>query len=111
MEVYTRAISNYWVAGRRTFYRANAKAVDIAYDNVNDHQEPPAEDEDEEFRRNKQSIDEDYVEAFLVAAKKDTSLAEVESNSLSMKTFPIFCLYSQIAHTHTQMLYGNWRCL
>ncbi|KAI8375871.1 hypothetical protein BD560DRAFT_392146 [Blakeslea trispora] len=51
-EVYTRSTANHWVAGNRLYNQLKSPSVDRS--------------------------DEDYTEIYLIAAKKDTSLAEVE---------------------------------
>lgn len=78
-EVYTRSTANYWIAGRRIYKqyvpkRWSCESVDKTKD---DHQVPPTEDDDDDDGRSK-GDSEDYVEMYLVAAKKDTSLADVE---------------------------------
>ncbi|KAG0739243.1 hypothetical protein G6F57_001773 [Rhizopus arrhizus] len=50
-EVFTRSTSNYWIAGHRVYHTA----LSSKYNN-----------------------EQDYTEMYLIAAKKDTSLAEVE---------------------------------
>lgn len=52
-EVFTRSTSNYWIAGHRVYHTA----LSSKYNN-----------------------EQDYTEMYLIAAKKDTSLAEVEGN-------------------------------
>lgn len=49
---------------------------------TDDHQEPPTEDEEEEDHYD-EGVMSDYVEMYLVAAKKDTSLADVEGKKES----------------------------
>lgn len=78
-EVYTRSTTNYWIAGRRVYNRLAIRQQQMQASNTDDHQEPPTEDEEEEDHYD-EGVMSDYVEMYLVAAKKDTSLADVEGN-------------------------------
>ncbi|KAI8350586.1 hypothetical protein EDC96DRAFT_519288 [Choanephora cucurbitarum] len=64
-EVYTRSTANHWVAGNRLYNALKSPSLDINDDRTD---EP----------------NEDYTEIYLIAAKKDTSLAEVEDTLKKM---------------------------
>jgi hypothetical protein len=73
-EVYTRSTSNHWIAGNRI------------YNTLRVAEETSEEGSDTVVHENRSSIDErfrdddleDFTEMYLIAAKKDTSLADVE---------------------------------
>ncbi|RCI05769.1 hypothetical protein CU098_005317 [Rhizopus stolonifer] len=60
-EVYTRSTANHWVAGNRLYNALSSSSDDLIKD-------------------------EDYTEIYLIAAKKDTSLAEVEDTLKKMSS-------------------------
>lgn len=72
-EVYTRSTSNHWIAGHR-LYNTLRSSEENAEENAN------------AVHKNRSSLDEcardedshDYTEMYLIAAKKDTSLADIE---------------------------------
>ncbi|CDS11353.1 hypothetical protein LRAMOSA03616 [Lichtheimia ramosa] len=82
-EVYTRSTTNYWIAGRRVYNRLAIRQQQMQASTTDDHQEPPTEDEEEEDHYD-EGVMSDYVEMYLVAAKKDTSLADVEETMRKM---------------------------
>ncbi|CAO3622364.1 unnamed protein product [Mucor hiemalis] len=71
-EVYTRSTSNHWIAGHRLYNTLRATENE--------------EESADAMHKNRSSLDEcardedmhDYTEMYLIAAKKDTSLADVE---------------------------------
>lgn len=73
-EVYTRSTSNHWIAGNRI------------HNTLRVAEETSEEGSDTVIHENNSSIDErfrdddleDFTEMYLIAAKKDTSLADVE---------------------------------
>lgn len=71
-EVYTRSTANHWIAGNRLYNTLRASTSE--------------DDANTIVHENRSSLDEcsrdddmdDYTEMYLIAAKKDTSLADVE---------------------------------
>lgn len=86
-EIYTRSTSNHWIVGKRiysyppngTTYRHRNNAQNDGLDD--DHEAPPDESPVDEHMPFDPS---DYSEIYLVAAKKDVSLADVEGNMKRM---------------------------
>jgi hypothetical protein len=82
-EIYTRSTSNHWIVGKRiysyppndTTYRHRNSTHSDGLDD--DHEAPPDESPVDEHMPFDPS---DYSEIYLVAAKKDVSLADVEGN-------------------------------
>ncbi|SAM00400.1 hypothetical protein [Absidia glauca] len=82
-EIYTRSTSNHWIVGKRiysyppndTTYRHRNSTHSDGLDD--DHEAPPDESPVDEHMPFDPS---DYSEIYLVAAKKDVSLADVEEN-------------------------------
>ncbi|KAG2208694.1 hypothetical protein INT47_007793 [Mucor saturninus] len=78
-EVYTRSTANHWIAGHRLY---------------NTLRSTEEEDLDTAIHENRSSLDEfsrdedmdDFTEMYLIAAKKDTSLADVEETLGKMTT-------------------------
>ncbi|KAL9537106.1 hypothetical protein MBANPS3_012078 [Mucor bainieri] len=74
-EVYTRSTANHWIAGNRLYNTLRASTSE--------------DDANTVVHENRSSLDEcsrdedmdDYTEMYLIAAKKDTSLADVEGNN------------------------------
>ncbi|KAG2222752.1 hypothetical protein INT45_013116 [Circinella minor] len=87
-EVYTRSTGNYWIAGQRVYNKHGRKQErrrsQTNGDATSDHQEPPTEDEEDEIVTERKRSPDDYTEMYLVAAKKDTSLADVEETIRKM---------------------------
>lgn len=77
-EVYTRSTANHWIAGHRLY---------------NTLRSTEEEDLDTAIHENRSSLDEfsrdedmdDFTEMYLIAAKKDTSLADVEGSIFLIK--------------------------
>lgn len=75
-EVYTRSTANHWIAGHRLYNTLRSTE----------------EESDRAIHENRSSLDEfsrdedmdDYTEMYLIAAKKDTSLADVEGRVLTL---------------------------
>ncbi|KAI8981424.1 hypothetical protein BDB01DRAFT_794065 [Pilobolus umbonatus] len=63
-EVYTKSTANHWVTGRRIY---NVLAIERMKEN---------EAKEDEFEQN--VLAEEYTEIYLIAAKKDITLAEIE---------------------------------
>ncbi|KAI9495509.1 hypothetical protein BDB00DRAFT_813625 [Zychaea mexicana] len=87
-EVYTRSTANYWIAARRVYNKHGRKQQrqqpSTDPDSTSDHQEPPTEDEEDEIVTERRRSPDDYTEMYLIAAKKDTSLADVEETIRKM---------------------------
>lgn len=70
-EVYTRSTANHWIAGHRLYNTLRSTDEEESYTAIHE---------------NRSSLDEclrdedmdDFTEMYLIAAKKDTSLADVE---------------------------------
>lgn len=82
-EVYTRSTSNHWIAGHRLYN--TLKATEEEEEEVASR----SSSSDHSKKMEQEENDDDYTEMYLIAAKKDTSLADVEGKS---KGFPFFFL-------------------
>lgn len=74
-EVYTRSTSNHWIAGHRIYntLRTNDENNEEEDANAATHESGSSLDE---FPRDENM--DDFTEMYLIAAKKDTSLADIE---------------------------------
>ncbi|KAF7721863.1 vacuolar fusion protein ccz1 [Apophysomyces ossiformis] len=88
-EIYTRSTSNYWIAGHRLYNKLTASKESTQQEE--DECSPTVADTEEDgscssFESLEDSRADDYTEIYIVAAKKDTSLADVEDTLHKMTT-------------------------
>ncbi|KAG0185892.1 hypothetical protein DFQ28_008617 [Apophysomyces sp. BC1034] len=80
-EIYTRSTSNYWIAGHRLYNKPLTSQGSVQKEN-DEHSPVLADTEEEGSSSSLESLEDcrtdDYTEMYIVAAKKDTSLADVE---------------------------------
>jgi hypothetical protein len=80
-EVYTRSTANHWIAGHRLYNTLKATEEEEQGIRAEQDQDSSRSSIDHNDKKEGEDYDNDYTEMYLIAAKKDTSLADVEGKS------------------------------